>query len=217
QHLLEALTGEPESFRGAGLRSAFPQRVLDHPALERLDGLVERTQRGYDGGAGPRGNALGEMPRGERVAVVREGHRALDLVLQLADVSRPRIAAEELERLHPHRGHGAARPPAGLAQEVVGEGGDVLNPLAKGREADREDVEAVVEVAAEATGGHIGLEIGVGGGYDADVHPATPRAPDPPNLSLLQHPKKALLHRGRCLAHLVKEDGAAVGLLEEAL
>src|SRR6266849_4414446 len=47
QHLLEALTGEPESLRGPGLRPALPQRVLDHPALERFDGVVERTQRGH--------------------------------------------------------------------------------------------------------------------------------------------------------------------------
>jgi len=99
QHLLEALAGEPESLCGARLRSALTQGVLDHAALERLHGLVERAQRGRGARAGR--DALGEMSGSERVAVVGERHRALELVLQLAHVARPRIAPEQLERRRP--------------------------------------------------------------------------------------------------------------------
>src|ERR1700730_1254114 len=155
QHLLEALTSEPESLRGPGLRPALAQRVLDHPALERLDGLVAGTRRRNGAGAGR--DAVGQMRGSERATVVCERHRALDLVLQFAHVSRPGVAAEELERLYPDRQYDPPRPPAGVVQQVVNEGGDVLGPLAKRWEANGKDVESIVEVAAEATGGHVGL------------------------------------------------------------
>src|SRR5262249_42302342 len=132
QHLLKALASEPESLRGARLRSALTERVLDHAALQRLDRLVERTKRGC--GARARREGLGEMSGGERMTVVGEGHRALDLVFELAHVARPGITAEELERFGGDGRHGPPRAPARLAQEIVGEGGNVLGAVAKGRE-----------------------------------------------------------------------------------
>src|SRR5215470_4468372 len=215
QHLLKALASEPEPLRGAGLRSALAQRVLDHAALQRLDRLVERAERWRGARAGR--DSLGEMSGAERMTVVAEGHRALDLVRELAHVARPRIGAEELERFGGDRGHGPPRAPARLAEEIVGEGGNVLGAVAKGRQADGEDVEPVVEITAKAANGYVGLEIGVGGGDDADVHATSASASDPSHLALLEHAEEALLHGGRRLAHLVEEDGASVGLLEETL
>src|SRR5215470_2767581 len=215
QHLLKALASEPEPLRGAGLRPALAQRILDHAALQRLDRLVERTERWR--GARPGRDALGEMSGAEWMTVVGERDRALDLVRELAHVARPRIAAEELERFGGDRWHGPPRAPARLAQEIVGEGGNVLGAVAKGRQTDGKDVQPVVEIATKATNGHVGLEIGVGGGDDADVHAASAPAPDPSHLALLEHAEKTLLHGGRRLAHLVEEDGASVGLLEETL
>src|SRR5262249_45579112 len=54
-------------------------------------------------------------------------------------------------------------------------------------------------------------------GDDANVHSASASAPDPSHLALLEHAEEALLHGGRRLAHLIEEDGASVGLLEETL
>src|SRR5262249_60310688 len=117
------------------------------------------------------------MSGAERMTVVAEGHRALDLVRELADVARPRIGAEELERFGGDRGHGPPRAPARLAQEIGGEGVNVLGAVAKGRQADGEDVEPIVEIATKAANGHVGLEIGGGGGDDAGGHAAEASAP----------------------------------------
>ena len=56
-----------------------------------------------------------------------------------------------------------------LLAEVLGEDGDLLGPVAERRDEDIDDVEAVVEVLAEASLGDGALEVPVGGGDDADV------------------------------------------------
>ena len=58
---------------------------------------------------------------------------------------------------------------ARLAQEVAHEVADVLQALAQRRQAQRHDVEAVVEVLAEQALLDLRLELAVGGGDDAHV------------------------------------------------
>ncbi len=74
---------------------------------------------------------LREVGGAQRLPVVGERHRALQLVLQLAHVARPRIGAQEAEGLGAHRRHRAPGVAAGLAEEVLGERGHVLGPLAQ--------------------------------------------------------------------------------------
>ena len=105
---------------------------------------------------------------------------------------------------------------ASLAQEIVGEGGNVLGAVAKGREANGKDVEPIVEIAPKTAGGHIRLEIGVGGGDDADVHAASASAPDAPHLHLLDGAEQLGLQRDVEITHLVDEERPPVRLLEEA-
>ena len=102
----------------------------------------------------------------------------------------------------------------GAAREVEGQGRDVLTPLGERRQPDREDVQPVKEVAAEATGLDTGLEVPVGGGQDADVHLDLGLAPQPGDAVLLHRPQELALGRRRYLADLVEEQRAAVGLLE---
>ena len=54
-------------------------------------------------------------------------------------------------------------------EELGGEQGDVLAPLAQRRDADLDGVEAVEQVLAKAPGGHLGGEVGIGGGEDAHL------------------------------------------------
>src|SRR5205807_1315385 len=60
--------------------------------------------------------------------------------------------------------------PCGAFEELVGEREDVFGPLSQGRELDVEDVQAVVEIAAELAATHEILERTVGGRDDAHVH-----------------------------------------------
>ena len=78
-------------------------------------------------------------------------------------------------------------------------------------------VQAVVEVLAEAPLGHLAHQILVGGGDDAHVHLDGLRAAQPLELALLEHAQELHLGGQGHLAHLVEEEGAAVGALEAAL
>ena len=126
------------------------------------------------------------------------------------------VAGEGPQRLGVEPGEGAPQDPGVLLQEGGRQERDVLAPLAQRRQRHREDVEPVEEVLAEPPGRHLGLEVAVGGGDDADVHRQRHVLADPADLLLLQDPVELDLHRQRQVADLVEEDGAAVGLLEEA-
>ena len=76
---------------------------------------------------------------------------------------------------------------------------------------DRNDVQAVVEILAEIPALDRGVEIAVRGGEDAHVDVNRMTAAHPLDLALLQHAQQRDLGIRRKLAHLVQEDGAAVG------
>ena len=62
---------------------------------------------------------------------------------------------------------------------MLGKRRDVLAAIAKGRHQDREHAQPVVEILAEASGLHLGLEIPVGGSYHPDVDLDRPIVTDP--------------------------------------
>jgi hypothetical protein len=99
---------------------------------------------------------------------------------------------------------------------VLGEEQDVLTPLAKGREVDGEDGEAIVEILAEPALGHCAVQIAVGGGEEADVGVERRGAADTLVLALLEDAEQLGLHGEGKLADLVQEEGAAGGELEAA-
>jgi len=102
-------------------------------------------------------------------------------------------------------------------QEVVHQQRDVVAAAIQGRQIDRDDVQPVVEVGAEAALGHLLLEIAVGRGdhpqVDLDRLARTHRI----DLALLQHPQQLDLDGVGRLAYLVEEDGAALGLPAETV
>ena len=102
------------------------------------------------------------------------------------------------------------------AQEVVGELGNVVEPLAQRRQADRHDVEAVEQILAEQALLDQPAQVAMGGGDDADIGLDRRAAADRRVLAFLQHAQQAGLRLGRHVADLVEEQRAAVGLLELA-
>src|SRR4030095_16535571 len=91
KHLLEALAREPQALGGACLGAAFAQGVLDHASLELLDRRPQRhwTIELLSAGADP----LGEMLRADGSSIFGQRHRALDLVFELPNVPRERVAS----------------------------------------------------------------------------------------------------------------------------
>ena len=77
----------------------------------------------------------------------RDDRRALDGVAQLPDVARPGAGRELIEHVVPERRRAAGQVQE--AEEMAGQGRDVLAPVAERRNPDREDAEAEEEVLAE--------------------------------------------------------------------
>src|SRR5207244_2581023 len=140
--------------------------------------------------------------------------RLLDRVLELAHVPLPLVRAERAVRVG---GQGLRLPletRRGRGEGVLDQERQVLGPLAQRRERDRDDVQAVVEVLAEAPRLHLGLEVLVGGGEDADVDLERAVAAHPFELALLEHAQDLRLRLERHVADLVEEERAAGGDLE---
>ena len=73
-----------------------------------------------------------------------------------------------------------------------------------------------VEVPPELVPLDVALEIAVGGRQDADVDPAIPDPADPPHGPVLHRLEQLALERQLHVAHLVEEEEAAFGRLEQA-
>ena len=123
---------------------------------------------------------------------------------------------EKLQGLGRHAVHAAIELAVHAAEEVVYQQRDIVDPLAERRDADREHVEPVEEVLAEAAGRGQRFQVLVGGGDEADVGVDRRVAADALELLLLQQPQQLRLRGGRHVADFVHEDGSAVGLLELA-
>ena len=146
---------------------------------------------------------------------VAHNESALHDVAQFPDVAWPVVLEEE--GLGP--GGEGFLVLIGLVEFVdhrAGQFGNVQLPLPQGRDADGKDAEAVVEVLPEGALGDAFLQVPVGGGDDPDVDGDGFAAPHPGEFPLLEDPEELGLGGQGEFPHLVQEDGALVGHLEEA-
>ena len=81
----------------------------------------------------------------------------------------------------------------GAGHEMAREVRDVDPALGQGRHRQRDDIEAVEQVLAELAGRHLGLEVAVGRGDDADVDLDPRVAAKAREALLLQHPQDLAL------------------------
>ena len=143
-----------------------------------------------------------------------ERDRTLHRVLQFADVPRPAVRLQLLDRAGCEPANLPARLAHELLQEVVGQDGHVVEAVAERRHVELHHLEAVEEVAAEGAVAYRLFERSVRRGDHAHIHldrhvpaHALERVP-------LQHAEELRLRAERHLADLVQEDGAVVGGLE---
>ena len=99
---------------------------------------------------------------------------------------------------------------------MIDEQRDVLAARAQRRRGDRDDVEAVEEVLAEAPGGDLGAQIAVGRGDDAHVGAARCRRRRGSYSPSCSTRRSFTCTDGRELADLVEEERAARGLARSA-
>ena len=150
------------------------------------------------------------------LAVAHE-HRALERVLELADVAGPVIR-------HQHVDGGRGNPlnhltvlARKLLEEVIGQQQHVRLPVAQRRHEDREDIEPVIEVLAEGPLRDRLLHVLVGRRDDADVDADGFGAAEPLELALLDDAEQLHLRTEVDVANLVEKDRPAFRQLEASL
>ena len=149
-------------------------------------------------------------------AAVAHEHGSLDRVLELANVARPVIRREHVDRRRRDAPDALAVFARVLLDEVIGEQHDVRLPLAQRRREDGEDGQPVVQVGAEPPFLHQRFERLVGRGDQPDVDLDRCRAAETLDLALLQHAQQLDLGRRVEVADLVEEERPAFGELEPA-
>src|SRR5262249_10612260 len=81
-----------------------------------------------------------------------QDHRALDGILELANVAWPRIAHQARHRLIVHAGHQLPDSASMLLHEMRGEQWNVVGPITQRRHLDRDDVETVIQILLKEAG-----------------------------------------------------------------
>ena len=203
--VVEGLLAHPQGIRGPGLVAPVAlergQQVL---ALHHVHGEAEGDLEALPL-PGPRPHVRRQVVAQDELAVA-EDDRALHGVAQLADVPRPLVAAEDLQGQGVHPRHVLARLGVELVHEVLHQDGDVLAPVAQGRQGDLEDVEAEEEVLPEALGLDLRLELAVRRAEHPDVHLQLHLAAQPAQPPLLEDPQQLGLQLEGDLPHLVQEE-----------
>ena len=207
-----ALADAQDGGRLLAMAAALVEHALDVAPLDLLErrhllGIPVVLERGLEPHAHRKVLGLDR-------AAIGQNERPLDHVLQLADVPRPQVALEHLDRLLGGL-HGALGNDRRAADEVIHQQRDVALSLAQRRDVHGEHVEPVVEVLAEGAVLHHLLERAIGGGDHAHVHLDVHRPADSPKGAGLQHPQQLHLQLRREFRDLVQEDGAPVGDLEQ--
>ncbi len=217
QPVLDLPDADPEDLggprRGAAHHLEGPQDRLALDLVERRAG----DERARGALARPRAPERRRQVVGGQLRPLAEHHRALDDVLELADVARPVVGEQRVERARREAADLLAVRLGVLVDEVRHQGGDVALARAQRRQGHRHDVQPVVEVLAELAALHLGGEVAVRRRDEPHVdldglHPAHPL-----ELLLLEDAEELDLEGGRDVADLVEEERAAVGELEAPL
>lgn len=135
---------------------------------------------------------------------------------QLPHVSRPGTAREKLHGLGAHPRETLPAPGPQLLHEMLDQQREVVESFPKGRQVDRNDVDAEEEVFTNSPLGDQLGEVAVGGGDDSDVHGDGAIVADPLNLLRLQRPQEFHLDGRRDIADLIQEDIPAVSGFESS-
>src|SRR6185436_11372722 len=148
--------------------------------------------------------------------LLRHRDQTLDQVLELANVARPPVSGEDLERRFGNALDVAPELHVVASQEEVGELGNVFDAVPERRHPDRNDVQAEVEVLAEAPLAHRLVEVDVGGRDQPEAGLDRVRAADAFDLAFLDGAQQACLQIHPQIADFVEKQGAAGGELELA-
>jgi len=153
---------------------------------------------------------------GGEIAVFAVNHGCFDGVGELAYVAGPGVRGKEIENIGREVAERAQILSGVQLVEVAGQDGELTRAVAEGRQQTAEDAKAVVEVSAKPLFGDGALEMNSGCCYESEVDALRTFGADPTELMILEDGEELGLETGRKLGDLIEEQGAAVGLLDEA-
>src|SRR5262249_18770871 len=147
---------------------------------------------------------------------LRLKQRLLEHALKLAQIPRPGIALQKGDGLGSGVRDLLAQFRAEASEEMLDQQRDILGSLAQRRQANRDDVEAVVEVAAKLAVRHEYFQIAVRGGENSYIGLDGLVAADPFEPLVLQHAQQLRLRERRHVGDLIEKQRTAGALLELA-
>ena len=225
----EALARQPEQLCGlVDAAAGRAEGMFDELLLEVVDRAGERLieadgdlrARRVGGHRGPRvpvaDDLRGEVGGAEQGAVGGQGREAADFVGELADVAGPVVEQERGDQVVAQPQAAAAALAGEARQEQRRQGRDLVLALAQRRQRDFGDAEAIEEVAPEPALVGEALQVGVGGGDDADGDALGAQVADRLDLAALEEPQQLGLGRQVEVADLVQEQRPALGSANDA-
>ena len=218
EHPRGLLDAAVSSVRGRGGPGSARARRRRRAAAGRA-GRASRARRARrrPGSCAARPGSPATAARASRRVRLGEGDDAPHFVGELADVARPRVEQQVFERFVAERDAALVLLVAELLQVVLEQRRNLLAPLAQRRQVERQDLEAVEQVLAEAAVAATScVEVGVGGGDDADVDLDGAAARRAGGLLLLDEAQQLGLEVEADVADLVEEERAAVGGADDA-
>ena len=180
------------------------------------DGAVRQGRGGLRRGLRTGAQALRQIRLAQQLPL-RHGKGPLHRVAQLADIARPPALPEHSVGPRGHPPDGALHGTVILLQKMVCQQRDVLRPLPQGRQEQAHHPKAVKEILPQAAGAEQLLRRLVHRRHDAHVKGDVPAAAQTAHLFLLQGLEQLGLEGDVHGVDLVQKEGAAVGLLKEAL
>src|SRR5579863_8909243 len=132
--------------------------------------------------------------------------RALDYVLEFANVPRPIVGDEQLQRFRGNAAQILAQLRRDALNEVLGEQRDVFAALAQRWQANLNHVEAIEQIFAESSLLNFFGQIFVGGRDDAHIDFNFLRAADAVETALLQDAQEIGLQLGRDVADFIEKN-----------
>ncbi len=196
-------------------------RRCDSVALgagERLDNqhapmIIHRVMKALSA-FGRRDGAFADHSRRQmiesKLRAVAQHDAALDHIGQLANVAGPRIGAQLTERFLGETGKMFFRFRGKALEKKIRQRGDILYPIAQGRQRNRDYIESMIQIFAERAASYRVIEILVGRRDNFDIDPDRLGAADPFKLPLLEKAQEFGLQLRGNIADLIEEDGAAV-------
>jgi len=208
QPAIESAAAQAERFAGvADVPTITSKSLLNQDALDFLDAHFIEAQRSFAHGA------EAEVS-GANLAAFGHENGALDGVVQLADIAGPGMVEKKLHGDGLKAFQVLAVTLGGLAKKMMSEERNVFLAFTERRQVNFDGVEAEKKIFAKTAAGDFGLDVGIGGGEDANVDAASSGGANAFEFARLESAQKLGLQVHGDVCDFIEEESATVGEFE---